>query len=204
MPHLTNHESLKESALYNQMIETGKSHEEALIAASHERLLSITRQLDSADKGSLGEKWYAEWFSKPGDQSQFSVSKEDIGKRYPGVDLKQDRNIDRLRKVSDDKADIYEIKNVSGSLNEPRLKSEMEAHLALRGKDIKDGKASYTVRKVVWVILEPAALKETGTQSFIMTYFKQGAQFEVHTPDGVISVTDKNYSQLAAKYAGNK
>ena len=201
IPHLTNNLSLKDTTHYQEMVEAGKPESEALIAASHERMMTISRQLDSADKGSLGEKWYAKWFSKGNDRFQFSITKEDIAKRYPGVDLKKDRIIDLLRIVSADKADIYEIKNVSGSLNEPRLKNQMEAQISLKDKDIKEGNNVYTVQNVVWVLLNPTSIKEPGTRTFIINYLNKGAQFKVLTPDGVIRVTSNNYNKLVTKYA---
>jgi hypothetical protein len=204
MPYLTDKTKLVDSPQYQRMIEAGKSHDEALIAASHERLLEITRQLDSADKGGIGEKWYAEWFAKTGDKTQFTVSKADIEKRYPGVDLKQDRNIDLFQKVDAKSADIVEIKNVSGSLKEARLESEMDAHLALRAKDIKDGADVVTVRNVVWVLLDPTTLKEPGTATFIFHYLKMGAEFRIQTPEGTHTVTSVNYRQLATEFGGAK
>ena len=201
MPHLANEASLKESPRYLAMVEAGKPEREALIAASQERLLKITDQLDSADKGSLGEKWHKHWYGQPGDRPQFSVSQKDIATRYPGADLKQDRNLDVLRKVNSDEADIREIKNVAGSLNEPRLKSEMDAHLLLVNKAVKVGNNLYKVRQVVWRLLDPATLKESGTRTFILKYLKEGARFEVQTPDGVKDVTSENYGKLVTDYA---
>jgi hypothetical protein len=209
LPHLTDAASLAESARYQALIEKGTDPREALIAASHERLLAITRQLDSADIGSLGEKWHTHWFAQTGDKTQFGVSKQDIADRYKGTDLGQDRNIDLLKLVGDEQADLMEVKNVSTPVGE-REKGEMDAHIALHGKDVMmPGGAGAkptprTIRKVVWVILNPDFLASNANVVFMSDRLKKHAflEFRVYDENGnVVIVNGANYRTVLAGLA---
>ena len=209
LPHLTDPASLAESPRYQAMIAEGKPAREAEIAASHERLLAITRQLDSADVGSLGEKWNEHWFARAGDKTQFGVSRQDIADRYKGTDIGQDRNIDLLKLVGDEMADLVEVKNVSSPVG-PRERAEMDAHLALYGKDLDmpapaGTKAPVrTVQKVVWVILNPDFLTSNSNIVFMSERLKKHSFLEFHVYDEngkVVTVNSGNYKTVLAGLA---
>ncbi|MBL8369226.1 MAG: DUF4157 domain-containing protein [Candidatus Accumulibacter sp.] len=206
LPHLTDPRSLADSPRYQALIEQGIDPREAQIAASHERLLSITRQLDSADIGSLGEKWHTHWFAQAGDKTQFSVSQKDISDRYKGADIGQDRNLDLLKLVGDEQADLVEIKNVSSPVGE-RERGELDAHLALQGKDVMlpgaaGAKATpRTIRKVVWVILNPDFLTSHANVAFVTDRLKENAflEFRIYDENGkMVPVTGANYRTVLA------
>ena len=206
LPHLTDPKSLADSPRYQALIDQGIDPREAQIAASHERLLSITRQLDSADIGRLGEKWHTHWFAQAGDKTQFSVSQKDISDRYKGADLGQDRNLDLLKLVGDEQADLVEIKNVSSPVGE-RERGELDAHLALQGKDVMlpgaaGAKATpRTIRKVVWVILNPDFLTSNANVVFVTDRLKENAslEFRIYDENGkMVPVTGANYRTVLA------
>ena len=201
MPHLTDPVSLADSPRYQMLIEQGTAPRDAEFAASHERLLAITRQLDSADIGSLGEKWNAHWNGQAGDMTQFAVSKTEFATRYPGADLGQDRSLDVLRPVGDDQAHLFEIKNVASPVG-AREKAEMDAHLALLTRGVMVPGAAgaaptpRTIKLVVWVILNPDFLKSNANVVFMTERLKEHTTLEFHVYDAngkVVKITHANY-----------
>ncbi len=192
LPYVTDAEQLTTSPRYQAMRDAGAPLREAEIAASHERLLEITRQLDSADIGSLGESWYKHWFGQADDRPQFEVTKEYAADKF-GVDLKQDRSIDLLHIVDAEKADIFEIKNVSTRIGDREM-GEMDAHIALQGQPLpvsapSGGKAPIRkVRKVVWVILNPDFVTVKANVDFIRTSLEGRAflEFRIYDNNGFV------------------
>lgn len=128
--HLIDPSRLARTETYKRVLKESGDPRLASRAASHERFVSISEKLGSADKGSLGEKWFNYWFvlKRQGDAADEIATQIPLEKLIPGA---SSRRLD----VFEDHL-LREVKNVSESLGADGAKqlSDMLSHA---GKPIK-------------------------------------------------------------------
>ncbi|MFY0568239.1 DUF4157 domain-containing protein [Archangium lansingense] len=194
MERLINPQRLEQTATYRSVLKSTKSPEQALKAASHTEMLRLTRDLASADKGSIAERWYMEMYGKArGGETQVSISKEQA--KALNVELLENRRIDVVEGDT-----IRELKNVSGPLGK-RERDQVMDLLKLVGKRLpRKGGETDTIARVNETILDPRGALANAAWMYVMLApaAKRPLQFEIYNSRGEsMIITSANRDILA-------
>jgi hypothetical protein len=169
LPYLTDKPGIKASKEYKNLLAVVKDADKAYRMVSQQRMLDITRDLDSSDKGNIAESWYAMVYGKTGD-TQVEVTR------------KQVENLDQTRKLDRVEGDtIVELKNVSEAMG-PREEGEFIDHVKMMGKQVQTG--GEKIKKLRWVILDPKGAEPNRTFMKDMLKGTKNVTFVVLDPAG--------------------
>ena len=144
---LTTPEWLRTRESYTKATGRGLGDSEALLAASHEEMLRVTKKLAVEDSGSIAEFWYRDSYAADKTSRQVSAPATQFG-------LTEDRRIDLM-----DGNTLRELKNVAGALD-PRARGQVLDMIKLlkQSIEVKAGDVR-TVDKIVVSFLNPAGIK---------------------------------------------
>lgn len=190
--HLTNVKRLSETPLYKSLIHEGRSHSNALRAASHAEMVRITRGLGPSDRGSIAERWYAEYSGAGTVPTQVKVTQEEA--RRMGIELTQDRRLDRISGST-----IEELKNVSTALGE-RDKLAINDQLRLVGSKLTINGQPRTIDSVKVSILDPQGVLANARYMYerLAPGIRNSGRltFEIYSARGdIMQITTKNRSK---------
>ena len=199
---LTNPAYLKKQARYREVLAAGGDAVQARRAASMEEMLRISERLDSADRGSLGERTYDALFGGKKSVTQVDVSPAELASAR-GVaesEIPKGRRIDRM-----DGGTAREVKNVSSRMGAEQ-RGEIDDMLAMQGSPVQPRTGPpRTLERVAVAFLDPIGGEANASLAYdILTRNpKADLTFEFHTRNGkVLKVTYKNRHLLQADNFG--
>ena len=140
-----NRQELVKSDAYRQELALSGDVEKAFKAASHKKMLDISRTLGNADKGSLGERWYKENYADRGGEVKTQVT---LGPEH-GITHENSRRVDIY-----DNHMAREVKNVTEPLGDKGTK-QVDDLLAAADKDIKVGNSKTGYDTVQLTFIDP-------------------------------------------------
>lgn len=195
---MTRPASLKRSPRYKQVVAAGGSQTQALRAAAMHELTRVSALLDSADRGSLGERVYQQMFGSGKSLLQIDVTPAQLSAAtgMPEADVPKGRRIDR----GDSGNTAREVKNVSSRMGAEQ-RGEINDMVAMIGSEVTPAKGKpMRVDRVAVAILDPLGGKANASFALEMLELHAGADltFEFHARDGrIIKVNHKNRQLLA-------
>ena len=188
----------KNTTQYQEVLDAGGSAQIARRAASMAELVRLSAGLDSADRGSLGERVYEELYGTKKSVTQVDVSPAELAaaKGVPEADIPKGRRIDRM-----DGSKAREIKNVSSRMGAEQ-RGEIDDMLAMIGSKVQPKTGPPRLLESVAVaFLDPLGGKTNASLALEILEANPTADltFEFHTREGkVLNITYKNRALLQA------
>jgi DNA-binding transcriptional MerR regulator len=183
---ITDKKVIAQTETYKNLIKEGKTPEQAHRMASHERMLEVTKDLASADRGSIGERWFGALYGAGDTQTQVSVTVKRPDEH--GVLKDEQRNIDRMEGTT-----ARELKNVSGEMG-ARETGQIHSLIAAIGSDVVVNGQPRKIEKVIETFVDPRG--EVANADFMKQIFKTypdaNVTFELYTARGEVITVDKN------------
>lgn len=193
--HLTDPVRLAATPVYNTTRRQGRSHADALNAASHAEMVRMTRELYVSDRGAIAERWYEARFGLVDSPTPTQVSITQAEAAAMGVALTADRRFDRVSGNM-----IEELKNVRTGLDAGD-RAEINDQLQLVGHDLNVGGRVHSIDYVKVSILDPEGV--LANAAYMYRRLDPGAPnsesliFELHSSLGdTLSVTTDNRAIL--------
>jgi hypothetical protein len=190
MAHITDARRLSETRVYKEVLNATHDPKQALKAASEVEMIRISDMLESADKGSIAERWYQQMYGQEGSKKQVSISKEKMSKQ--GITLEQDRKPDRIEGDT-----MRELKNVSAELGS-RDKEEIDDYMKLVGSRIMVDNEPRQINRLTVSFLDPHGVRANleWMQGKLAT--STGITFEIFNASGArMEITSANMQFLS-------
>ena len=185
--NLNQQKVIAQTETYKNLVKEGKTPDR-LTAWRATRKCSKSPADGSADRGSIGERWYNSLYGTGDSRTQVSITVKVPDES--GVVTEQQRNIDRMEGTT-----ARELKNVTGAMG-AREKGQIEALITALGSSVTVNGVERTVEKVVETFIDPrgAAVNVDFMKDVFARFPKANVTFELYTTRGaVIEVTSKNY-----------
>ncbi|AKC86794.1 DUF4157 domain-containing protein [Pseudoxanthomonas suwonensis] len=187
---------LKKTARYREVLKATGDPAQARRAAGMDEMLRLSERLGPEERGSLGERVYAELFGSGKSTVHVDISPAELAaaKGVPESAVAQGRTIDRM-----DGTRAREIKNVTTRLG-PRERGQIEDMLAMVGQKVQpSGGAPRRIEQVSVAFLDPKGGIANASLAHQILSANPGAPltFEFHATDGkVVKVTASNKDVL--------
>ncbi|MER6101629.1 hypothetical protein ABT115_04590 [Streptomyces sp. NPDC001832] len=190
--HITSPHVIKGDPRFAEIRKGCQTDQDAINALSAVMLRDLSANLTSADRGSVGERWYQELF-KP-EYSQVTVTKKEASDQ--GIDIGMERHLDKVRVEGND-ATAIEVKNYTGKLDD-RAFEQLDAMrdmvgvgmtINVKGKNLtlKGARVLFPDYRGLWANRDWMVdyLSDAGSSSLrIEVYNSKGERTEIYNENG--------------------
>ncbi|WP_342375306.1 annexin [Myxococcus stipitatus] len=159
LDHITNPAHLETTQKYQDVLARTGDAQQALRAASHDEMLTVSNGMAIKEQGNLAEAWYLKTFGTQDSSTQVSITQDHA--KAQGVTLEKDRFADQVE-VND--GTVRELKNVYTALGPDEKKQFGDlVKIASQNLQVKakvgDDFANVEAKSLVMSFLDPRGVK---------------------------------------------